>query len=50
MVINMEIIYKKSFKKDLSKQNNKVKIKFTEKLEIFKSNPFEESLNNHALK
>ena len=45
----MDINYKKSFKKDLIKQSKKIKLKFIERLEIFKLDPFNPILNNHAL-
>lgn len=46
----MKINRTKKFIKHYEKINYKVQIKFLSKLEIFKQNPFEESLRNHILK
>ncbi len=40
----------KSFDKQYSRLNIKVKISFRRKLELFKVNPFDVSLRNHSLK
>jgi len=40
----------KSFDKQYSKLNDKVKNSFKTRVEIFKNNPFDERLRNHALK
>lgn len=45
----MEIIYRKKFKKAFKKQSKKVHDKFFEKIEIFYSDQFHYSLNNHTL-
>lgn len=45
----MEILYRKKFRKVFRKLPKKVQAKFFEKIEIFLTNPFHYSLNNHAL-
>jgi addiction module RelE/StbE family toxin len=45
----MEVIYRRKFRKAFKKQSKKTHIKFFEKLEIFKKDPFHYSLNNHTL-
>ena len=40
----------KSFDKQYAKLNLKVKTSFKRRLELFKANPFDVSLRNHALK
>ncbi len=46
----MVISTTKSFDKQYSKLNVKVKISFKRKLELFSTNPFDVRLRNHALK
>ncbi len=41
--------YHKRFKKQYNKLPQKIKVKFTERLEVFKDNPFAPELNNHPL-
>jgi mRNA-degrading endonuclease YafQ of YafQ-DinJ toxin-antitoxin module len=45
----MPIKFHKKFVKRLNKLPNKIQIAFYNKLEIFISNKFDNSLNNHAL-
>lgn len=45
----MIIDFHKKFDKTYFKLDQKIKIKFREKLKIFSINPFEIILNNHAL-
>lgn len=45
----MKVVYSKSYKKSFKKLDKKVKIKAIEKIEQFLNDPFEKSLNNHAL-
>lgn len=40
----------RAFDKQYAKLNLKVKIAFKQRVEIFKSNPFDSRLRNHALK
>ncbi len=40
----------KTFDKQYAKLNVKVKATFKRRIELFKANPFESSLRNHALK
>jgi addiction module RelE/StbE family toxin len=40
----------RSFDRQYSKLNIKVKVSFKRRLELFKANPFDTSLRNHSLK
>jgi addiction module RelE/StbE family toxin len=46
----MVIQFHRNFKKLLKKQPLKIQIKFKERLSLFIINPFDKTLNNHALK
>ena len=46
----MEITTTRSFDKQYAKLNIKIKSSFKKRLQIFKDNPFDEVLRNHALK
>ncbi len=46
----MEIVFHKKFKKQFFKLSTKTQKQFSEKLAIFMNDPFDFSLNNHALK
>lgn len=46
----MQVIYQKSFKKELRKQPIHIQEKFLERLKIFLNNPYSDILNNHALR
>jgi len=45
----MYLDYSRSFKKDYRKLSKKLKIQFSSRAEIFKTNQFAEILNNHAV-
>ncbi len=45
----MQIIYRKKFQKAFKKLSEGIQKKFFERLEIFRSDAFHYSLNNHAL-
>jgi len=40
----------RSFDKQYAKLNNKIKTSFKKRLELFRTNPFDARLRNHALK
>lgn len=46
----MEVRYHKKFFKSFAKLNSKQQQKIIDTIEIFRANPFEPLLNNHALK
>ena len=45
----MKVIFKKTFTKNFEKLDRKIQQKTDEKITIFRRNPFERILNNHAL-
>lgn len=45
----MELNYSRSFKKDFKKLSQKLKIQFSERMEIFKKDYFSKILNNHCV-
>ena len=45
----MHIIFDRKFRKKHQKLNRKIKIKFGERLELFKTNPINPLLNLHKL-
>lgn len=47
--ITMKVSYKKSFNKSFEKLDIKIQIKTDEALSIFRKNPLDKSLRNHAL-
>ena len=46
----MNIVRKKTFKKAYLKLSHKLQLKADDALKVFINNPYEKSLNNHALK
>lgn len=46
----MNIQTTKSFNKQYSKLSNKVKLQFKRRIKLFRANPFDVTLRNHALK
>ena len=45
----MHIIYHSDFKKQYRKLSTKIRLRFTERLEIFRDDQFSPELNNHGL-
>jgi mRNA-degrading endonuclease YafQ of YafQ-DinJ toxin-antitoxin module len=45
----MIIKYVKQFSKSFNKLDHKIRVKFWERVSIFKADPFDQILNNHAL-
>jgi mRNA-degrading endonuclease YafQ of YafQ-DinJ toxin-antitoxin module len=45
----MKVNFKKSFNKSFGKLDKKIQIKADEKIKIFRKEPTEKILNNHAL-
>lgn len=45
----MKVNFKKSFNKQFEKLNKKIQLKTDEKIKLFRKNPFDKNLKNHAL-